>query len=172
MTGASMTDSSLEPDSSRLQDSDPLARIVRVIETLEPDNCESIAALYAPKARFRDPFNDVIGSERITAIYRHMFEQVDEPRFVVTRVVGTPADGQRVLFWDFRFRFRRPLARHARATSGCTLMQFDAAGLIVDHQDYWDPAAGLYEHFPLLGGVLRRLRRRIGLPSNLRESGR
>jgi hypothetical protein len=42
-----------------------------------------------------------------------------------------------------------------------TLLRFDRAGRVVLHQDFWDPAAGFYEHLPVLGPVLRWIKSQI-----------
>ena len=36
-------------------------------------------------------------------------------------------------------------------------------GRVAAHLDYWDPTPGLWQRIPLLGTVLRGLRRRIGV---------
>lgn len=141
-----------------------IAAIVQAMQTLDRDGCAALGRLYAPDARFRDPFNDVTGREAVVAIYRHMYDQLDAPRFAVTRTVGRPGSAEWVLFWDFTFRFRRPLPRTPQTVAGCTLMLLDAQGRIALHQDYWDPASGIYERIPLLGPVLGWIRRRNAAP--------
>jgi hypothetical protein len=42
-----------------------------------------------------------------------------------------------------------------------TMLRFDGEGRVVLHQDFWDPAAGFYEHLPVLGGVLRWIKSKI-----------
>jgi hypothetical protein len=37
---------------------------------------------------------------------------------------------------------------------------FDAQGLITLHRDYWDAAEELYEKLPVLGGLMRWLKKR------------
>ena len=61
-----------------------LAGVVRFYETLAPDSLDQLAGLYAADARFKDPFNDVVGIAAITGIFRHMFATVEAPRFEVT----------------------------------------------------------------------------------------
>jgi hypothetical protein len=43
---------------------------------------------------------------------------------------------------------------------GGTHLHFDAAGRVVLHRDYWDAAEELYEKLPLLGTLMRWLKRR------------
>ena len=80
-------------------------RIVDAFQNLTPAAVEQFDAIYAPRARFKDPFNDVQGVEEIQRIFRHMYESLDNPRFVVTgRIVQ---GNQCFLTWEFRFAFRR-----------------------------------------------------------------
>jgi hypothetical protein len=57
---------------------------------------------------------------------------------------------------DFTFRNRR------FSIDGVSEVAFDEAGKVRSHIDHWDAAGGLYERLPLIGAVLRHLRRRLG----------
>jgi steroid Delta-isomerase len=135
----------------------PAQNIKTAFETLSPATLPALVALYADDARFIDPFNDVRGRRAVQAIFAHMFEQVGEPRFVVTRVI----DGGNTLFmrWDFTFTARgKPQHIH-----GATHFELNDAGLITLHRDYWDAAQELYEKIPVLGSVLRWIRSQLAV---------
>ena len=136
---------------------DAVARLCREFEALTPASLPALMALYAPGARFKDPFNEVQGPDAIAAIFRHMFATLDEPRFVVhTRIVqGTQA----FLGWDFRFRMRRFVDGEQCIRGGSHLL-LDAEGRCVLHRDYWDAAEELYEKLPAVGALMRWLKRR------------
>lgn len=136
---------------------DQVAAIVGFFEQLTPQTLRSLDRVYTPSARFLDPFNDVQGVAAIHAVYRHMFESLQDPRFVVTnRVVDR---GQCFLVWDFSFRFRaRPTA--LQTIHGASHLVLDTDGRISLHRDYWDAAGELYEKLPVLGGLMRWLRKR------------
>jgi steroid Delta-isomerase len=143
---------------------DQVARVVRFYEAIKPEDLGRIAEIYAENAFFKDPFNEVRGIVPITRIFSHMFEQVDSPRFVVRETV---AQGDAALLtWDFEFAFRKPLPSGPRRIRGCSHLKFDAAGRVAYHRDYWDAAEELYEQFPILGGLMRWLRRRSAVPQN------
>lgn len=134
--------------------------LIRFFETLEPEMLGTLPRYYAPDCRFVDPFSDVRGTERVAAIFRHMFGQLDAPRFIVRDRV---AEGARLLLtWDFEFRFRRRRAGETQRIHGASLLTFDAAGLVAMHRDYWD-AAELYEKLPAIGPLMRLLKR-LGRP--------
>jgi steroid delta-isomerase len=133
-------------------------RIVHAFQTLTPANVEALDALYAPQARFKDPFNDVQGLPEIQRIFRHMFVSLENPRFRITeRIVQ---GGQCFLTWEFRFGFRRFKQGQAQCILGGSHLVLDEAGRITLHRDYWDAAEELYEKLPLLGGLMRWLKAR------------
>ena len=137
----------------------PIDELVRYFETLSETSVERLGEHYAADAWFKDPFNEVRGVAAIARIFRHMFVQVDEARFVVTeRIVD---EGGAMLAWDFHFRSRSPVLRGAQRIRGVSHLRFDAQGKVDYHRDYWDAAEELYSRLPLLGALLRGLRRRI-----------
>ncbi len=135
-----------------------LQRVVDWFERLQPTDLARLDQVYAEQARFIDPFNDVRGLVPIGRIFAHMFATLDQPRFVVRSRI---AEGEQAfLTWDFHFRTR---GRGARAMSihGATRLLFAADGRVLLHRDYWDAAAELYEQLPLLGSLMRWLKRRL-----------
>ena len=135
----------------------PIDHIVRSFEQLTPQNIETLDALYTPDARFKDPFNDVRGLAAIQQIFRHMYVSLHEPRFVITsRIVE---GGQCFLTWEFRFRFKRFRIQQDQVILGGTHLVLAPDGRISLHRDYWDAAEELYEKLPLVGSLMRWLKK-------------
>ncbi len=134
-------------------------RVVDLYESLAPADLPALRGVSADGVRFKDPFNDVQGVPAIARIFGHMFRTLDDPRFTVRDIV---ADGDALfLTWDFDFRTRGAGAR-ALHIHGASHLRFDAAGQVCLHRDYWDAAEELYEKLPLVGGLMRWLKRRAG----------
>jgi hypothetical protein len=132
-------------------------RIVQTFETLSPATVETLDTLYAPGVRFKDPFNDVRGVPEIQRIFRHMYVSLENPRFVITGRIVQGA--QCFLTWEFRFCFRRFKQGQTQCILGGTHLVLDDAGRITLHRDYWDAAEELYEKLPVIGGLMRWLKR-------------
>jgi hypothetical protein len=127
-------------------------------ETLSPQSVTQLHTIYDAQARFKDPFNEVQGLPEIEKIFRHMYVALDQPHFVVT---GQVVDGpQAFLTWEFRFRFKRFDTTTLQAVRGASHVVFNEQGLVTLHRDYWDAAEELYEKLPVLGGVMRWLKKR------------
>lgn len=132
--------------------------IVKAFETLDPKHIDTLEALYAPDARFKDPFNDVRGWPAVAAIFRHMDVSLVQPRFVITERI---VDGRQCfLTWEFHFAFKRFAPGQPQCILGGSHLVLDEAGRITLHRDYWDAAEELYEKLPLVGGLMRWLKRR------------
>ena len=131
-------------------------------ETLSPDTLDRFADFYAASARFKDPFNEVSGLPAIERIFRHMFEQLDAPRFVVSGAYlgDGAAAGEAMLRWELHFK-SRAMGNGRQCIVGSTLLTFDAAGRVTLHRDYWDAAEELFSKLPLIGPLTRALRRQL-----------
>ena len=152
-----MSTPTFTPD-SQAQRSAELAALVRWFETITPASVAELPMYYASDAYFKDPFNEVRGLAPIEGIFSHMFVAMHAPRFVVT---GQVLQGnQAFLTWDFHFAFRSFQPDAQRLIVGATHLVFDADGKVTVHRDYWDAAEELYEKLPLLGGLMRWLKRR------------
>ena len=134
-----------------------VARIVAMFEALAPADIARLPAFYAAAARFKDPFNDVRGVAEVQRIFAHMFTALNEPRFVVHTAIVQ--GDQCFLTWDFLFRFRRGNLALQTVHGGSHLV-LDTQGLITLHRDYWDAAEELYEKLPVVGSLMRWLKRR------------
>ncbi len=139
-----------------------LTRVVEFFEHITPADAARMGELYTDDARFKDPFNEVVGSPAIARIFEHMFEQVDAPRFIVSEAIGQGDSA--FLIWQFEFAFRPPLRSGPQCIRGASHLKFAADGRICLHRDYWDAAEELYEKLPAIGTLMRWLRRRAAVP--------
>ena len=132
-------------------------RIVALFEGLAPADLARLPEVYTPDARFKDPFNEVQGTAAIQGIFEHMFNSLEAPRFVIRDIVVQ--GDQCFLSWDFVFRMKRFRHDEQRIHGGSHL-HFAPDGRIAVHRDYWDAAEELYEKLPVLGALMRWLKRR------------
>ena len=135
---------------------DDLQKLIRFFETINTGNVSQLAQVYSEDVFFKDPFNEVRGLPEVVRIFSHMFKQVDSPRFVVTSHVLQ--GDQAFLTWDFLFRMKR-FSSAEQCIRGATHLRFGPDGKANFHRDYWDAAEELYEKLPLLGSVMRGLKR-------------
>jgi steroid delta-isomerase len=138
----------------------PDPRAAAVIDLFEHFQAADVAWLgrhYTEQAFFKDPFNEVRGLADVQRIFHHMFESLEQPRFVVIEAL---VEGEQCfLTWDFLFRLQGQSLE--RRIHGGSHLRFAADGRIDAHRDYWDAAEEFYEKLPLLGSLLRWIKRRL-----------
>lgn len=136
-----------------------LQNYIALYESMTPDSLDRLERYFSPEVRFKDPFNDVIGVDAIRGIFEHMYHTLDQPEFSVNTQAMSGATA--FLLWEFRFRLRS----RNYAFTGTSVVDFDEAGKVVSHIDYWDPAEHIYSHIPVLGRVLKFLKKRLSADS-------
>ena len=133
-------------------------QIAHYFETLTPESVSALKDYYSETARFKDPFNEVVGVPAIQKIFEHMFVSLEKPHFVIT---GQVIEGDEAfLTWEFRFRFKRFDTQTDQVVLGTSHLVLDAQQRISMHRDYWDVAEELYEKLPWLGGLMRWLKKK------------
>lgn len=138
------------------------AAFMAVASELTADNIGRLADFYAQDCEFQDPFQTVRGRPAVARIYQDMFRQLDRPAFTHVQILGSTLTDQTCRFiigWQFEFALRGNGNRHA--IPGCSMLEIDAEGRIASHIDYWD-ASRLMQVLPLVGPLIRWLRRKIG----------
>jgi steroid delta-isomerase len=142
-----------------------ISELENYFNNLKPSDLLSLDKYYANEAHFKDPFNDVTGCAHIKAIFEHMFQVLESPRFVVTERLF---DAEKAFMcWDFIFSPKTSPAQ-VFVIKGSTYLSFckDDEGQfkISVHRDYWDPAQEIYEKIPILGSFFRWLRKQSSAP--------
>jgi steroid Delta-isomerase len=142
-----------------------LQRLSDFYTQITPNSVPSLIELYAPDAYFKDPFNEVRGIKNIVNIFSHMFEQIEQPRFeILSCIQGQTSqdshDDEAYLVWLFYWK-RDSQGNEAAPIRGSSHVKFDMSGLVTYHRDYWDAAEELYETLPLLGQLLRFIKKKL-----------
>lgn len=134
-----------------------LQRLVQFFQSMTAADVPRLRELYASDAFFKDPFNEVHHIDDIERIFARMYADVERPRFIITGTVQQ--DDQAFITWDFRFHLRR-WRSDEQCIRGCSHVRFHEDGRVRFHRDYWDAAEELYEKLPLIGVLMRWMKRR------------
>jgi hypothetical protein len=134
-----------------------VAAYVAYWEGLSPETVARLDDLAVEGFRFVDPFQDITGRERAKRAFAATFDATDEPRF---RVTDRATSGRTAyLRWTFTFR---PKGRAAVWTiEGMSEVAFGADGRALSHIDHWDAGGQFYARLPVLGTLIRLVKRRL-----------
>ncbi len=140
--------------------SERLDKLAAYFESISEATLPQLRDFYAPDAYFKDPFNEVRDVASIEHIFAEMYVSLHDPRFVVHSRIEQDFDA--FLAWDFRFRIKKYKPGVTQTIRGSSHLKFDVQNRVCYHRDYWDAAEELYEKLPLVGGLMRFLKKRVG----------
>ncbi len=132
-------------------------RYATFMGNLSEDTLPDISQYVARDVLFRDPFNEVVGIEKMQKIFAHMYETMGDVRFDILHHAMDDKTG--LLHW----RIAATLRGKPWEFEGMTKVEINEAGLVASHVDHWDAARDFYEHFPIIGWSLKAIRRKIAL---------
>ena len=136
-----------------------LARLRRFYDEFSGAWIDRLEELYAPGFSFHDPFHGIQGDH---AALRTYFRRVLEADLADNRfIVEDTAQGADGAYLRWRWEWRRRHADALHRVPGMTHVRFDDDGRVLTHRDIFDAGEGFYEALPVLGGVLRAIKRRI-----------
>ncbi len=135
---------------------DIITRYANAFAALTPETMDTLLAATSPDIRFTDPFNDVTGQDAFRAIFLHMFETCEAPRFHIIDIAhGTQTDSRRAYL---RWRMSGHIKSWPHTSldfEGMSEVHVGDDGLITAHIDHWDSASQLLVRLPLIGALLR-----------------
>lgn len=138
-----------------------LVRFARFFEDFSGDRIgRLLQATYAEDVFFNDTLKSIRGRDALAHYLADSAAAVDDCRVQVLETTRTQA-GEHLLRWRMSIRFKRFRRGVDTETVGLSHLRFDADGRVVYHQDYWNAADGLYEHIPLIGQLIRMVKRRL-----------
>ncbi|MFO7576669.1 MAG: nuclear transport factor 2 family protein [Pelovirga sp.] len=136
-----------------------LDNFLSTYQRLGRDNLELLEQIYSADIQFVDPAHSVAGLPELKAYFVELYANVTEIRFEFHSQYRV---GDQV-FVEWWMSLRHPRLARGRLVRvpGISCLHFTASGLVDRHRDYFDLGALLYEQLPVLGGLVRAIKRRF-----------
>ena len=123
---------------------------------------ERVRETYAPGAWFNDTLATEVG---IDAIEKYLLKTARGSEMIKGTTQDVAVSGADCYVrWTLEFRTKNLAGGKPIVTEGVSQLRFDEEGRIILHQDFWNPAAGVYQHLPLLGPAIRYVNGLIAKP--------
>jgi hypothetical protein len=112
--------------------------------------------LYASKLFFNDTVHTHHRRSELIAYLQDTSERLDDMALEIldSRIAGHDLYLRWVMRTDFRAGFREVSAE----TIGMSHLRFNEDGKVILHQDFWDSRQGIFEHIPVVGGLIEWIR--------------
>jgi steroid Delta-isomerase len=137
---------------------DSCALYIRLFEELSMERLEGIEKFVSGDIQFKDPFNDLAGIDAFRRLLVKTLNDVKDPKFQVTHRAWT--DDVLFLRWSFQGEVE---GLNHWTVQGMSEVRFDERGLVCQHIDHWDASEQFYAKLPIIGAIIRLIRRRLQL---------
>ncbi|MGQ7249071.1 nuclear transport factor 2 family protein [Halomonas sp. V046] len=138
-----------------------LAAFCRTFNFLDKTCTEKLYELYTDDIAFTDPVHHVEGVEALLTYFNELYNNVDSCQFEFPHAQRQGSTAFAV--WTMTLRHPRLDRGAPIRVDGCSHLIFSETqpDKVCVHRDYFDAGAMLYERLPLLGTVIRRIKRHV-----------
>jgi hypothetical protein len=120
---------------------------------------ENIPRTFAPNAYLNDQIRELQGVEAIEEYLVETSEKFGEGTFAVEHAAR---EGAEFYFrWTMSFTLDEGSDKPPLVAPGVSHVRFDDRGRILFQRDYWDTTSTVYERIPVLGGMIRLVKKRL-----------
>ncbi len=137
--------------------SEVIDKFCRLYESLDKHNLEQLGVVYSNDINFVDALHNLHGLKQLNDYFAHLYANLLYCRFSIEQVIKE--HGQASVIWTMEYAHPKINKAKAIVVNGCSYLKYDEK--IYYHRDFLDMGQMLYEHLPLLGGVIRTVKKRV-----------
>lgn len=137
----------------------PLERFTDIYLKLDRDHLDLLDQIYSDDITFIDPAHQINGLTGLKEYFSKLYQNISHIDFFFESTIME--DQQVTIAWVMEFSHPRLANNQTISINGCSWLIFDAQGKAVYHRDYFDLGAMLYEQLPVLGHIVRSIKRRL-----------
>ncbi|MFN2353737.1 MAG: nuclear transport factor 2 family protein [Desulfopila sp.] len=126
---------------------------------IDKNNLSLLDDIYSADIAFVDPAHRVEGLDNLHAYFTGLYDTINSISFSFSHCIQTDDAGY--IQWQMTFSHPRLNRGDTINLPGVSFIRFGPSNKVFFHQDFFDLGAMLYEHIPLLGGAIRRIKRRL-----------
>ncbi|SJN57053.1 nuclear transport factor 2 family protein [Vibrio ruber] len=126
---------------------------------LNKHNLDTLHDIYHDAVVFEDAAHRIEGVTALSDYFIKLYQNVERCNFTIHEQY--PTDNGGFLIWTMHLQ--HPKLRHGQLVNvqGTTHLRFQD-NKVIYHRDYFDLGEMLYEQLPLLGRIIRWIKRRLG----------
>ena len=134
-------------------------RVKEAYLSIGSENVADLESLYTPDIHFEDPSHAVQGKRSLMRYLHKQFSNLSKCSFKFHSSIASETDI--FLTWTMFLNHQKLRGGDTIRVEGSSYLR-TRNGKIYYHRDYFDMGAMFYEHLPLLGRIIQRLKHRLG----------
>lgn len=137
-----------------------MEKFLETYSKLNADNLHLLSDIYAENVTFIDPAHKIQGLDNLQHYFASMYSKVSSTSFIFNDTLRT--DDRAYVAWTMEFSHPKLAGGKKISLPGVSSLKFNSSGKVYHHHDFFDMGAMLYEHIPLIGRVVKKLKDRLG----------
>ncbi len=136
-----------------------LLSFIELYSGLNKSNLNRLYRIYAKDIIFDDPAHHIEGIDALFAYFENLYTNIKQCDFEIHKKIlkGDSA----FINWTLIMRHPKVAKGEVRKISGCSYLEFKR-GQVSYHKDYFDLGALIYEGLPLIGPLIKAIKKRLG----------
>jgi limonene-1,2-epoxide hydrolase len=111
--------------------------------------------IYSKDIVFKDPLHEIHGIDSLNEYFQKLNDNLREGSFHFTD--EDAIDHKSYLSWEMNLKLKRP--KKSVKASGISVLIIEDK--IISQRDYFDAGELFYENMPILGGIIRSIKKRM-----------
>ncbi|MGM0579985.1 MAG: nuclear transport factor 2 family protein [Bacteroidota bacterium] len=132
-----------------------LEKFKKYFSQIDFSNNSTLDEIYSDHIVFKDPIHEIQGIENLKEYFNKLNDNLIEGSFHFTdeSIIGDKA----YLSWEMGLKLKRP-KKNVKASGISVLIIEDK---IISQRDYFDAGELFYENIPLMGGIIRSIKKKL-----------
>lgn len=134
-----------------------LDNFITTYSKLGTNNLHLLKEVYHQDIEFIDPMHHLQGLDELLNYFDELYTQVSHCQFAIEEVLE--AESEAAIYWSMTFCHQKLNKKQPVKIHGHSHIK-SQDDKVIFHRDYLDLGAMLYEHIPVLGSVIKSLKKR------------
>jgi hypothetical protein len=134
-----------------------LSNFAKVYQTLSTDNLYLLSSIYHQDVVFIDPIHELEGFDNLYGYFKSLYENLSSCEFVINNIIEQ--ENQAAIYWTMSYQ-------HPKLNKGYFVTVMGSSHIkghedkVIYHRDYLDLGSMLYEQLPILGRLIKFIKRK------------
>jgi ketosteroid isomerase-like protein len=135
-----------------------LSNFIEIYQRLSTDNLALLNDIYSPDVIFVDPIHHIAGFDNLAAYFADLYTNLSSCSFNVDEVIHNEQEA--AIYWTMQYCHPKLNKGNVVSVHGHSKLR-GKDGKVIYHRDYLDLGAMIYEHVPVLGKIIKHIKKRV-----------
>ncbi|MFL2478396.1 MAG: nuclear transport factor 2 family protein [Verrucomicrobiales bacterium] len=132
-------------------------KFIHMLKNYGPEAIQELNSIYTNDVQYEDPINKGKSLAHLKLILEDLLKVFKGIQF--ESIHSTHDDEFAFVSWKMRYKFRN----RDYQIDGVSRLRFNGSGQITEHKDYWDASFPLYGTFPIIGLIMKLIKKFVSV---------